>query len=259
MANVELKATARPGAGKGAARAVRREGKVPGVIYGEKKDAQIIALDAQELGLLIGKGRFLTSIIEVNVDGQKTRAIPRDVQVDPVKDFPIHVDFQRVGTSSRIRVAVPCKFINEGASPGLKRGGVLNVVRHDIEVYCHPDKIPAAFNFDLTGLEIGRSIHISAIKLPEGVETVIRGRDFTVATVAGAKAEEVEESTTAVVADGAAPAAGAEGAAAGDGKAAAPAAGGKAAPAAAGAKPAAGGKAAPAAAAKPAGKPAAKK
>lgn len=255
MAHVELKATARPGAGKGAARAVRREGKVPGVIYGEKKDAQIIAMDAQELTLLIGKGRFLTSIIDVNVDGQKTRAIPRDVQVDPVKDNPIHVDFQRVGSSSRIRVAVPCKFINEGASPGLKRGGVLNIVRHEVEVYCHPDKIPPVFNFDLTGLDIGRSVHISAIKLPEGVATVIRGRDFTVATIAGAKAEEEETTTAAAAAtaDGAAPAAGAEGAAAaGDakagGKAAAPAAGGKAA------APAAGGKAAAAPAAKPAAK-----
>jgi large subunit ribosomal protein L25 len=151
-------------------------------------------------------------------------------------------------------VAVPCKFINEGASPGLKRGGVLNIVRHEVEVYCHPDNIPSVFNFDLTGLDIGRSVHISATKLPEGVETVIRGRDFTVATIAGAKAEE-EETTTAAAAtaDGAAPAAGADGAAAaGDakagGKAAAPAAGGKAA------APAAGGKAAAAPAAKPAAK-----
>lgn len=239
MALIQMKATARPRAGKGAARQVRREGKVPGVIYGDKQPAVTVALDSNELSKVIGKGKFLSTLFELDVDGQKSRVIPRDVQLDPVKDFAIHVDFQRVGPGGKIRVAVPCRFVNEAASPGLKRGGVLNIVRHDVEVICSADAIPAFFEFDLTGIEIGRSIHISATKLPEGVSPVIRNRDFTVATIAGAKAQE-EEKPTAAAADGAAAAP-----AAGDAKAAA------AAPAAAGAKDA---KAAPAAA-----KPAAKK
>jgi large subunit ribosomal protein L25 len=246
MALTEIKATARPQAGKGAARLVRREGKVPGVIYGDKQPAVIVALDSRELAKVIGKGKFLTTLYTLDVDGTKSRVIPRDVQLDPVKDFAIHVDFQRVGPGGKIRVNVPCKFVNEGASPGLKRGGALNIVRHDVEVICSADAIPPYFEFDLTGLEIGRSIHISATTLPDGVKTVIKDRDFTVATIAGAKAQEEEVKPTA----------GAEAAAvtaaAGDAKAAAGAAGGK------GAAPAAGGKAA-APAAKAAAKPAAKK
>ena len=187
------------------------------------------------------------------------------MQVDPVKDLPLHVDFQRISGSGRIRVAVPCRFINEGASPGLKRGGVLNIVRHDVEVYCPADKIPDRFDFDMTGLDIGRSVHISATKLPADVKLVIYNRDFTVATIVGAKAEEEATTTTTAAAEGAAPADGAAApAAAGDAKAgaapakggaaAAPAKGGAAAAPAKGAAPAAGGKAAA-----PAAKPAAKK
>ena len=231
MALTEIKATARPRAGKGAARQVRREGKVPGVIYGDKAAAVTISLDSNELGKVIGKGKFLSTLFTVDVDGQKTRVIPRDVQLDPVKDFAIHVDFQRVGPGGKIRVDVPCKFINEAASPGLKRGGVLNIVRHEVEVICSADAIPAFFEFDMTGIEIGRSIHISATTLPPDVSLVIRDRDFTVATIAGAKAQEEEVKTTTETA-AAAPAAG-------DAKAAAPAAGAKAAAPAAGAKPAA--------------------
>ena len=249
MALTEIKATARPRAGKGAARQVRREGLVPGVIYGDKQPAVTIALESNHLGRVIGKGKFVSTLFMLDIDGKQTRVIPRDVQLDPVKDFPIHVDFQRVGPGGRIRVNVPCKFVNEGASPGLKRGGVLNIVRHDVEVMCSADAIPTFFEFDLTGIEIGRSIHISATKLPAEVTLVIRDRDFTVATVAGAKAQ--EEEVKPVVADAAAAAA--TTAAAGDAKAAAAGPGAKdakAAPAAAG-----GGKAAPAgAAAKPAGK-----
>lgn len=236
MALSEIKATARPRAGKGAARQVRREGKVPGVIYGDKQTAVTIALDSNDLGKIIGKGKFLSTLFTLDVDGAKTRVIPRDVQLDPVKDFAIHVDFQRVGPGGKIRVNVPCRFVNEAASPGLKRGGVLNIVRHEVEVVCSADAIPEFFEFDLTGYEIGRSIHISAIKLPESIKLVISDRDFTVATVAGAKAQEEEVKPTA--ADTAAATA-ATAAAAGDAKAAA---GGskdaKAAPAAAaGAKP----------------------
>lgn len=242
MALSEIKATARPRAGKGAARQVRREGKVPGVIYGDKQTAVTITLDSNELAKVIGKGKFLSTLFTLDVDGAKTRVIPRDVQLDPVRDFALHVDFQRVGPGGKIRVNVPCKFVNEAASPGLKRGGVLNVVRHDVEVICSADAIPAFFEFDMTGIEIGRSIHISSTTLPPDVKLVIGDRDFTVATVAGAKAQEEEVKPTA---GDAAAATAATAAAAGDAKAAA-----------GGSKDA---KAAPAAAAKPAAKPAAKK
>ena len=141
--------------------------------------------------------------------------IPREVQLDPVKDLPLHVDFQRVGAGARIRVNVPVRFINEALSPGLKRGGVLNIVRHEVEVTCPADAIPEYFEFNLEGLEIGRSIHISAIKMPEGVKPTILNRDFTVATVAGHKIEEEPTPGAEVAAvEGAAPAEGEEGAAA---------------------------------------------
>jgi large subunit ribosomal protein L25 len=238
MANQVIPATARPRAGKGAARSVRREGKVPAVIYGEGKAPISIAVDANELGKTIAKGKFLARLFEIDVEGVKTRVIPRDVQRDPVKDHAVHVDFLRVGPGARIRVFVPCRFTNEAASPGLKRGGVLNVVRHEVEVFCPAETIPNEFVFDLTGLEIGRSMHISATKLPEGVKTVIQGRDFTVATIAGAVAEEEKAATTTTDA-AAAPAADAKAAPAGDAKAAPAAKDAKAAPAK-DAKPAAG-------------------
>ena len=239
---IAIKASARPRSGKGAARTARREGKVPGVIYGGNSEPETISLDHNELWKTVLRGRFLATVFEIDVDGRKTRVVPRDLQLDPVKDIPIHVDFQRVTAASRIRVKVPTRFINETASPGIKRGGVLNVVRREVEVFCPPDQIPLAFDFDLTGLEIGRSIHISATRLPEGVRPTITGRDFTVATIAGAltRAEDEAATSTTAVADGAAPAGS-------DAKAApaAAAAGGKA-PAAGAKAPAAGGKAAPA-------------
>jgi len=189
---VEIAATARPRAGKGAARAVRRQGKVPAVIYGEKQEPETIAIDTSELISVLQRGRFLSTVFDINIDGQKRRVLPPDVQFDPVKDIPIHVDFQRVGASEHVRVVVPVRFINEGASPGLKRGGVLNIVRHEIEVICPPDRIPEYFTVDLTGLEIGRSIHISAVPLGEGIRPTIN-RDFTVATIAGKKVDELAE------------------------------------------------------------------
>ena len=184
-------------------------------------------------------------MFEVNVEGSKSRVIPRDLQLDPIKDQPIHVDFMRIGKDGRIRVEVPVRFVNEGLSPGLKRGGVLNIVRHDVEVICPYDHIPPYFEVDLTGLEIGRSIHISAVQLPKDAELTIKDRDFTIATIAGAVKQ--EEETPAAAA--AAPAEGAA-AAAGD------AAKAGAAPAKAGAAPA---KGAAAPAAKAAAAPAPKK
>jgi large subunit ribosomal protein L25 len=246
---IELKATARPRAGKGAARQARREGNVPAVIYGDARPAEAIVLDYNTLWKQVLKGQFTSTVFEIDVDGKKTKVLPRDVQVDPVKDLPLHVDFLRVGKDGIIRVSIPMRFVNDALSPGLKRGGVLNIVRHDVEVFCPFDQIPSHFEADLDGLDIGRSIHISTVKMPPNVKPVIQNRDFTVATIAGAKKEE-----EAAAVPGADAAAGAP--AAGDAKAAAPAAGGKAAAPAAGGKaaaPAAGGKAAPAAA------PAAKK
>ena len=230
---IALKATARPRAGKGAARQARREGNVPAVIYGDNQSPEIIALEYNELWKQILKGHFTASVFDIDIAGKgKIRVIPRDVQVDPVKDFPIHVDFLRVGKDGIIRVAVPVKFTNEALSPGLKRGGILNIVRHEVEVFCPYDRIPDTFEINLEGLEIGKSIHISAVALPDGVSPVIANRDFTIATIAGVRKEEEAATEAAPAAAAAAPAA-AKGAAPAAAKGAAPAAGGKAAPAAA--------------------------
>jgi large subunit ribosomal protein L25 len=252
---ISLKATARPRAGKGAARQARREGNVPAVIYGDQKTPETINLEYNALWKQVLKGQFTSTAFELDVEGKKHIVLARDVQLDPVRDIPLHVDFQRVGKDGIIRVAIPVHFVHEALSPGLKRGGVLNIVRHDIEVFCPYDKIPQFFEVSLEGLEIGRSIHVSALKLPEGVSPVIKNRDFTIATIAGALKGE-EETTTAA----ATPEAGAAAAPAADAKGATPAAGAKA-PAAGGKAPAAAGKAAaaPAKAAAPAAKPAGKK
>ncbi|CAN1722520.1 Large ribosomal subunit protein bL25 [Hyphomicrobium sp. 1Nfss2.1] len=230
---IELKATARPRAGKGAARQARREGKVPAVIYGNGETPVAIALDYNDLWRQVLKGHFTSTVLDIDVEGTKSRVIPRDLQVDPVKDLPVHVDFMRIASDGRIRVEVPVRFVNDQASPGLKRGGVLNIVRHDVEVICPWDHIPPYFEIDLTGLEIGRSIHVSTIVLPKDAELTIKDRDFTIATIAGAVKE--SESGAGAAAGDAAAAAGAAPAA----KAAAPAAKAGAAPAAKAAAPAA--------------------
>jgi large subunit ribosomal protein L25 len=230
MAQVsEIKASVRPRAGTGGAREVRRQAGVPAVIYGNDAAPENVALQSNELVNLMNRGRFLSTVIDLDVDGAKTRVIPREVQVDPVSGKLVHVDFQRVGAGARIRVNVPVRFVNEALSPGLKRGGVLNIVRHDVEVTCPAEAIPEFFEFSLAGLEIGRSLHISAITLPQGVAPTIKDRDFTVATIGGHKVEEegVPGAPGAPAAEGAAPAAGAEAAAAAPAEAKA-AAGGKA-------------------------------
>jgi len=187
---IELKAWARQSAGKGGARQVRRDGRIPGIVYGDKQEPQNIALDTKAISKQLQTGHFQSTIFTLDVDGTKTRVIPRGVQLDPVRDFPIHVDFMRLSKDALVSVDVPVHFLNELISPGLKRGGVLNVVRHDIPVRCPADKIPNAFEIDLKGLEIGDSIHISSIKMPEGVTPSITDRDFTVATIVGRTAEE---------------------------------------------------------------------
>ncbi|MGI9380379.1 MAG: 50S ribosomal protein L25/general stress protein Ctc [Methyloligellaceae bacterium] len=189
----EIKATSREKTGKGAARAARREGLVPAVIYGEKQPPVPINVDYKTVWTHLQSGQFLSTVYMIDVGGEKTRVIPRDIHLHPVRDFPMHVDFLRLGKDARITVSVPVVFENEELSPGLKRGGVLNVVRYDIEVSCPADAIPTSLTVNLEGLEIGDSIHFSAITLPEGVTATITDRDFTVVTIAGAVASEEEE------------------------------------------------------------------
>jgi large subunit ribosomal protein L25 len=185
---IELKAAAREATGKMANRALRAQKKVPAIVYGGEAGPEMVTLEYKAVHQHYQTGHFLSTVYLLDVDGKKERVIPRDVQVDPVRDFPIHVDFQRVGKSSRIDVAIPVHFINEEASPGLKRGGVLNIVRHEIECSCPADGIPESLVVDLTGLNIGDSVHIHAVKLPEGVTPVIAARDFTIAAIAGSAA-----------------------------------------------------------------------
>ncbi len=216
MAEISIiAAQRRERAGKGPARAARRAGRVPGVIYGSKKDPSIVTLDPRELDRELKTGGFLATIYDVQVDQDKERVLPRDVQFDPVTDRPIHVDFLRVSAASSVTVQVPVNFLNEEESPGLKRGGLLNVVRHEIEMICRADAIPSSINVDLTGLDIGDSVHISMITLPDGVAPTITDRDFTVATVAAPtvvqEEEEAEAEEGAELEEGAEPEEGAEG------------------------------------------------
>lgn len=188
----ELKAEARERVGKGSAREVRRNGKIPAVIYGDKKPPLAIALSYKDIYYKIHGGGFMTTIATVDVGGDKIQVLPKDYQLDPVRDFPMHVDFLRVGKNTIVTVFVPVHFINEEKSPGIKRGGVLNVVRHEVEFHCPATAIPESITLDLEGTDIGDSLHISAVKLPEGVTPVISDRDFTIATVAGSSAMKPE-------------------------------------------------------------------
>jgi large subunit ribosomal protein L25 len=201
QATYELKAEARERVGKGSARAVRRNGKIPAVIYGEKKPPLAIALSYKDVYYKIHGGGFMTTIATIDVGGEKIQVLPKDYQLDPVRDFPMHVDFLRIGKDTIVTVDIPVHFINEDKSPGIKRGGVLNVVRHEVEFHCPATAIPESITLDLEGTDIGDSLHISAVKLPEGVTPVIADRDFTIATVAGSSAmkpEPVEEGSEAV-------------------------------------------------------------
>ena len=191
----ELKAEARERVGKGSARELRRNGMIPAVIYGDKQPPISIALPYKEVTMKIHDGGFMTTIATIDVDGQKIRVLPKDYQLDPVRDFTMHVDFLRISKNTKVTVDVPVHFVNEEESPGIKRGGVLSIVRHTVEVNCPADSIPESFIADLTGLDLGDGIHISAITIPEEVELTITDRDFTVATIAapaGLKSEEEE-------------------------------------------------------------------
>lgn len=212
MATVnELSATARPKAGKGAARAVRREGRVPGVIYGDNKEPIGVSLDFKELKQKIYAGHFLTTVFNVDVDGTKHRVIPRDFQLDPVMDNPIHVDFLRLGEGAKVRVRVPIHVKNADLAPGIKRGGTVNIVTHTIAVQCSADEIPQAFDVDLTGLEINYSRHLSDIQLPANVRVLEQG-DITLVTIVppSGYAEEMKAAAEAAAAAAAAAQAAAE-------------------------------------------------
>jgi large subunit ribosomal protein L25 len=200
-AATELKAQARDRVGKGAARELRRQGLIPAVIYGDKKSPLPIAISYNEAMKRIYAGGFLSHVLTVDVAGEKHRVIPRDYQLDPVKDFALHVDFLRVTADTRLHVEVHVHFINEEKSPGLKRGGTLNIVRHTVELACSPEAIPEEIVVDLTGTDIGDSIHISAVQLPAGVEPVIHERDFTIATIVAPSALRSEEDTAAAPAE----------------------------------------------------------
>jgi large subunit ribosomal protein L25 len=193
---IELKAHTRGRTGTGGARAVRREGRIPGIIYGGSDKPLNISLETKEVSKQISTGHFQSTVYMLDMDGTKIRAIPRGVQVDPIRDFPIHVDFLRLAKNASVDVDVPVHFLNEAASPGLKRGGVLNVVRHEITLRCPADNIPDSIKVDLTGTEIGDSVHISAVKLPEGAVPTITDRDFTIFTIAGRGADEAEAEET---------------------------------------------------------------
>lgn len=184
MSDVVIAAEPRERAGKGAARATRRAGRVPGVIYGDKKPSTMISMSPMELMKLARTAGFFSTVYEVQVGGDAQRVLARDLQLHPVTDRPLHVDFMRVTKGVKINVEISVAFENELESPGLKRGGVLNIVRHSIEVSCTPGKIPSALTVDLTGLEIGDTVHFSTIDMPEGVEATITDRDFTIATIA---------------------------------------------------------------------------
>lgn len=226
----ELKATARPVSGKGAARAERRAGRVPAVIYGDSKPPLAISVGSQELTQRILAGRFLTTIYDIDLDGKKHRVIPRDFHLDPVRDFPIHVDFMRLGEGATIRVGIPLHILNAETAPGVKRGGTVNIVTHTIELEVPADNIPQYIEADVGKLEINGSLHMSDIQLPKGAKAL--REDVTLVTVVPPSGYG-EETPAAGAAAGAAPAAGAAAPAAG---AKAPAAGAKAPAAAAGAK-----------------------
>jgi large subunit ribosomal protein L25 len=194
---IELKAQARDRVGKGAARALRREGLIPAVIYGNKQPPLTISIAFKEAQKRIYAGGFLSHVLTLDVDGTKYQVIPRDYQLDPVKDFAMHVDFLRVSSGSRINVQVPVTFVNEDKSPGIKRGGVLNIVHHTLDLTVAADQIPEEIIVDLEGKDVGDTIHISNIALPPGVVDHSHEDDLTIATIVAPSALRAEEDSAA--------------------------------------------------------------
>ncbi|MDT9598447.1 50S ribosomal protein L25/general stress protein Ctc [Sphingosinicella rhizophila] len=191
-----LPAERRDRAGKGASRAMRREGRVPAVVYGAKEEPLSIHVEEKALVKMLNTGHFMNSVVMVEVGGKANRTLPKDVQFHPVTDRPLHVDFLRISEHSKVHVNVPVRFVNDEAAPGIKRGGVLNVVRHELELVCDASQMPDDVVIDLTGYDIGDSVHISAVTLPEGSVSAIEDRDFTIATIvapSGLKSEADQE------------------------------------------------------------------
>jgi large subunit ribosomal protein L25 len=240
----QLTAEPRSGTGKGPAYRLRTKGHVPAIVYGGKDTPENVSVERHALERHTGTGTFLTTLFMLEVDGKKTRVIPREVQLDPVSDRPVHVDFMRLPEGARIKIAIPVRFRGQETSPGIKRGGVLNIVRHEVELLCPADNIPESLEVDLSTADIRDSIHISHIKLPEGVVPTVRERDFTIASIV-APTSVIEEQKAAAAAASGTGAPATEAAAATPAEGAAPAAAG-----AAGAAPAKAGAKAPAAPAK---------
>ena len=197
--NLHLPAETRDRAGKGASRALRREGRIPAVVYGGNEEPLAIHVEEKLLRKQLGTGHFFNSVVEVEVGGKTVRTLPKDVAFHPVTDRPLHADFLRVSKDSKVNVNVPVVFANEEDSPGLKRGGVLNIVRHELDLVCASDNIPDEIAIDVTGFDVGDSIHISHVKLPKGVESAITDRDYTIATIiapSGMRSEEGDNAKT---------------------------------------------------------------
>lgn len=194
-----LSAETRERAGKGASRDLRRQNRIPAVIYGNKQDPELIHVEEKALVKLLMTGHFSNSVVEIDLGGKKQITLPKDVAFHPVSDRPTHVDFLRISKDSKVEVQVPVIFINEDKSPGLKRGGVLNIVRHELELICEADKIPDDIQIDVTGFDVGEAIHISHVTLPAGSKSAITDRDFTIATVvapSGLKSQEGDTTKT---------------------------------------------------------------
>ncbi len=204
---IAFSALPRARAGKGAARAMRREGRVPAIIYGGNEGAALISIEPRELSRALTRPGFFATLAEVSLEGNVQRVLPREVQLHPVTDAPLHVDFLRVLPGARLNVKVPVVFINEDQSPGIHRGGILNVVRHEIELDTAVDAIPERIVVDLSGLDIGDSVHVSSVTLPPGTQPTIRDRDFTIASIAASSAvrEEAAAAATAAPAPAAEP------------------------------------------------------
>ena len=192
-----LSAEPRSRAGKGAARAVRRTGRVPGIIYGDRKEPVMISLEPRELSRALANRGFFATLVDVKVDGAVHRTLPREVQLHPATDVPLHVDFMRVGSNTRVTVTVPVVFTNPEMSPGLRRGGILNIVRHGIELSCPVEDIPDQLVVELNGLDIGDSIHISRVMIPQSCHPTITERDFTIASIAASSAVREEAAAAA--------------------------------------------------------------
>ncbi|HYI63775.1 MAG TPA: 50S ribosomal protein L25/general stress protein Ctc [Allosphingosinicella sp.] len=198
-----LSAKTRERAGKGASRVLRREGRIPAVVYGNNEEPLSIHLEEKALIKALSSGHFMNSVVMIDAGGAPARTLPKDVQFHPVSDRPLHVDFLRISEHAKVTVAVPIRFIDEEESKGLKRGGVLNAVRHDLELVCDAAEIPEQIEISLAGLDIGDSLHISQVKLPAGTESAITDRDFTIATIVSPSVYKVEAEDAVAAAEGA--------------------------------------------------------